>query len=596
MSDFIYSRGGAETSLLQKELLRIYPDKSLQLKEFAGPWGSLVVSQNPYHGFQVYQSEEHIAVMIGGPVLQFQDNNFLIHGEESEGTRAVYERWLHNGINWEQDLSGPFCFFVIDKLESRLSLVTDLMSFVPVYQVIDQDDLMLSTHIDVLARCAGREDDLDRVSLADFILQGTMTYPFTAYENILQLAPGSVYHTSITSDHLERYSYYLPLEENMYQNMDKAVEDFRSGMESYIDSVVEGVDKAAIFLSGGEDSRSVAGLLAGKVKLDSHVFLDAMNREGKVAKRAAKKYRASFNLALRKKDHLLDVMESSTTLVGSGAEFLSVHTIGFHTSCGLTSYAAVFGGYFGDELFKGARIGKTTWSTKYAFLPQRKDPSISPGKPAINLVFTSEIMEEVKKRRTRHLERIRLMRPESAEEWYGVWPASMDQHISTIHGNRRLFRSYEPYTSHAAVKIAARIPQKWKLNRIFFQKAVKPYLAPAKFIQHGDGRFPYFSYKANLGLSFYTFVYRKIRRRIEGSSTTNNNPWSDWEAVLKTDRWREQVAKYGPGVELIAEVFQEKEVEEIMKHLGKFQKYHFLQVLYQVSLVSKQKVIQIQAV
>lgn len=596
MSDFIFSERGAETRLLQRELLRIYPDKSLQLKEFAGTWGSLVVSENTYHGFQPYESEKHIALVIGGPVLQFQDNRFLSDGQQSQGTRAVYERWLQKEINWEEDLSGPFCFLVIDKVTSKLELVTDLMSFIPVFQVMERGDLMLSTHIDALARCAGLEDDLDQVSLADFILQGTITYPYTAYKQIKELAPASLYHTSLTRGYLESRSYYLPLEENMYQDMNQAVGDFRAGMDSYVDAVVEGMDKAAIFLSGGEDSRSVAGMLKDKIKLDAHVFLDGMNREGRVAQRAARKYNASFNLALRKEDHLLDVMEPSTALVGSGSEFLSVHTIGFHNSCGLTSYPAVFGGYFGDELFKGARIGKTIWSRKYAFLPQRKDPSVSPAKPVKNLVFTSEVMEEVKKRRTQHLDRIRLMRPESAKEWYGVWPASMDQHISTIHGNRRLFRSYEPYTSHAAVKIAARIPQKWKLNRIFFQKAVKPYLAPAKFLQHGDGRFPYFSYKANLGFSLYTFIYRKIRRRFEKGAMPNNNPWSDWDAILKTRRWREQVTKYQSGVEPIAEMFQEKEVEEIMKHLSKFQKYHFLQVLYQVSQVSQQKVLQIQAV
>src|SRR5699024_2660716 len=159
-----------------------------------------------------------------------------------------------------------------------------------------------------------------------------------------------------------------------------------------------------------------------------------------------------------KKDHLMDVMEPSTTLVGSGCEFLSVHTIGFHTSCGLTRYPAVFGGYFGDELFKGARIGKTQLSQKYAFFPQEKDPSKSPAKPAKKLVFSAEIMEKVKSIRTQLLERDRKMRLRSDEEWYGVWTASMDQHISTVHGNRRLFRSYEPYTSHAAVNLAARIP------------------------------------------------------------------------------------------------------------------------------------------
>src|SRR5699024_12826093 len=81
-----------------------------------------------------------------------------------------------------------------------------------------------------------------------------------------------------------------------------------------------------------------------------------MNREGKVAEKAADIHGANFNIFTRSKMHYLEVLPPSTDLVGSGSQYTHAHTFGFHKICGLDRYYAVFGGLFSDALLKGACI------------------------------------------------------------------------------------------------------------------------------------------------------------------------------------------------------------------------------------------------
>lgn len=66
--------------------------------------------------------------------------------------------------------------------------VTDLMSFIPLYQFIDSENVMVSSHSDALARSANQMNRIDLVSKIDFILHGVITYPYTVYKNVKQLA------------------------------------------------------------------------------------------------------------------------------------------------------------------------------------------------------------------------------------------------------------------------------------------------------------------------------------------------------------------------------------------------------------------------
>src|SRR5699024_2226013 len=126
----------------------------------------------------------------------------------------------------------------------------------------------------------------------------------------------------------------------------------------------------AQFISGGEDSRTLSALLEN-IPRDSYIYLDSMNREGKLAKKIASKYNAKFNLSTREQMHYLHILEDCSDLIGTGAEYHHAHTYGFHRS--LDEFDGVFGGLFSDALLKGARIKKTQLSKKFIFLPDTKN-------------------------------------------------------------------------------------------------------------------------------------------------------------------------------------------------------------------------------
>src|SRR5699024_6206260 len=161
---------------------------------------------------------------------------------------------------------------------------------------------------------------------------------------------------------------------------------------------------------------------------------------GRLAQQAAQAYGANFNLATRNKLHYLDILPPCARMVGDGSQYFHAHTFGFHKSCQLHAYQAVFGGLFADALLKGARIKKYGASGRFPFLPQIKKHNPTSSNPLKSSIFTGDVLTEVAKRQKSHLNVIKGFRKRSAEEWFALWPSSMNMNIPNWHANRRLFR------------------------------------------------------------------------------------------------------------------------------------------------------------
>ncbi|WP_431065367.1 hypothetical protein [Methylotuvimicrobium sp.] len=581
MSDFIFTNTKQVHGYLAKELQAIYHVDPPDITEYHGDWGSIAVTKNIYNGFQVYENTEHICVVIGGPVLCFQNNKFITGNDIVAGTTSIYNRWLTNLIQWDEDISGPFVFLVIDKSTNDITCVTDLMSFVPVFVCQDKANVILSTHVDVLARISKQQRELDFISQVDFILHGLVTYPYTFYSNIRQIAPASI-HTLIAESCIFKYSsYWLPKENHQSESIKETANYLRNSLQNYVNSIAEEMPVIAQFISGGEDSRTLSALLPQKSQRDAYIFLDSMNREGKLAKQTANAYGASFNLATRSVTHYIDILPACADLVGSGAEFHHVHTFGFHKSCKLNKYPAVFGGFMSDTLLKGLKIKKTHFTKRFNFLPQIKQRKFSPANIVSNKIFSDDVLLEVTKRRRDHLQFIKGFRYESAEEWFYLWPITMQTEIPNVHGNRRLFRSYEPFMSKEVVKISAKAQQSWKLNRRLFHKAAKPLLYRTKWLLHGDGYLPYFSWWVNMPIKFVIWTWRKIGIRT-GVIKGNQGPWRDWNLVMKSEQFHQALLNYAKGFSTISGVTLADNSEQIFngKDLDIKQKINLLQVMY----------------
>lgn len=582
MSDFIYSSVPVTRGLFTKELSFLYSDK--KIKEYHGDWGSLAISENIYYGYQTHETEEFLCVVIGGPVLCYKNN--VLGRDGSSLTSSILERWINKKINWDVDLSGPFVILIINKNNHNLLCVTDLMSFIPVYIYQDQRNLMISTHIDSLARAANQGLVIDKVSYIDFILNGTVTYPYTCYRNIRQLPPASEHLHNKEMVEVKSKPYWFPYEINKFKSIDEAAISLRDCMKDYITTVIKDASKIAQFISGGEDSRVIAAYLKEYEQWDALVFLDNINREGKIANKAAEKYGANYKLYLRDKDHYARFLPHCSDLVGSGSQYFHVHTYNFHRICRLYDYDAVIGGLFSDALLKGARVRKIGNLGMFPFLPQIKNNRYSPNDLNVISLVKTEIVMEIRERRKKHFEYLKALRPQSAEEWFELWPFSMNYNSPNLHGNRRLFRSYEPFMSKDVVKLSAVISQNWKLNRKLFHKFAKPLLKPTKFLFHGEGRLPYYPWYINTPLQFVMWTFQQVARKT-GLVENNQGPWFEWGNILGSRHWDKYYNDYQKGFKMIEECFEEN-IDSLFNtnRLTTIQKVNLMQSLYHLAMAN----------
>lgn len=538
MSDFLYSSEQRSPGSMTAIVSRICPEQQKPVTEFHGSWGSLAVKSNHYNGFDAAETDTYICAVVGGPILTFCDNHFLAGAASSAGTLQILSRWKTNEkISWDEDLSGPFAIILINKISGEIEVVTDLMSFIPLFITKNKDVLHIGSHPDIVAEISQLTNHVDVVSVADFVLNGFVTYPFTFYKDIEQLPPASTTKfESINIKNLSSKHYWTPTETYLYDNIKDASLYLRNGLTKYIEQVTTAMSHVALFISGGEDSRAVLAMTPEHLKRDAYVFLDGYNAEAKVAKKIADIYGASFHYCERTPTHYLDNLAPCSRLTGSGAQFHHVHSYGFHKSCGLETYPAVLGGFSSDALLKCSHQPRRFKSHKLPGLiqiPARNGFKIQ----VENSLFNQEIINSIGKRRAAHLQYVRQYRAKSAEEWFELWPATMNMNIPNLHGNRRLFRSYEPFMSTVSVKVSAAVPQEWKTNRRLFHKTMKPLFKPSRGILHADGWLPYWPWWANIPLKLTSWVMRTAAIKM-GVISRNQGPWWDWQTLWSSTVWK----------------------------------------------------------
>ncbi|MGP9801288.1 asparagine synthase-related protein [Rheinheimera sp. NSM] len=579
MSDFIFSAAPLAETTARTALQGIYSSAQPAVEFISGAWGSLAYTPNLYCGFKPLQTERHIFLVIGGPVLSFTTNSFLAEADSDKGTQALYRRWLSGELQWDSDLSGPFVVLIVDKQHRTLSCITDLMMFIPAYQYHTTEQLVLSTHVDVLAQCTGQAKQIDMVSVADFVLNDVVTYPYTLYRNIRQCAPAALQMYSLAQNiTLDVQPYWQPEEVTPYKDISAAAQALRQGLQHYVSNVVQSGSKVAQFISGGEDSRAMSGLLAEYTERDAFVFLDSYNREGKIAKQVADAYGSSFNLKLRQPGYYVDILPAASKLVGAGHQYMHAHTLGFYQDCQLPQYQAVFGGYLADSLLKAPYANKKGGSRKYPFVPERFVQGESRTKPTKHAFFKADILQQLDTRRLAHFQRIQQIRPHTAHEWFVLWPTTMRVALPNLYCNRRLFRSYEPFMCQQVVKLAAAVPTEWKLNRKLFHKGCKPFLSKSKWLLHGDGRLPYLSWWQNIPVQFVIWSWRHLAKKL-GMVRGNQDSWGDWNVIIRSQEWHDLECEYLTRLKNLEQALSAKAGDSNYSSLDKYSKVNLLQTL-----------------
>lgn len=527
MSDFLFSTRPRPPGALRDALGRFLSHASASIVEAHGAWGSLAVARAPHDPEPVVRDDRHLTVLIGEP---------MAHGAGGAGNAAeaprresIHQLLADGGATaWEDVLDGPFAALAIDVERGTGAVVTDLFAWIPLFAVEDGGGLLIGTHVDAVAAVAGAA--ADPVSVAELVAHLTLTWPATLYAGVRQVAPGTE-RCFGSGGWMDERTYWRPEERFVYRSIDEAAEALRTALVRDVALAVQGRGDIGLLLSGGEDSRAVLGAVPPGVRVTGFTYADGENREVRAARRVARAYGAGFVFGRREADHYLRYLEPVSDLIGSQNEYIDAHGWELHRRLGIAELPVVLGGLSSDALLKADNV------------PPRHVAQVRRGQvPQMRLLpvprmegIRRDLLEAASERRNAFRRALTELRPESADEWSRIYPFTMRKYAANHHGNRRMFRAHEPFMSNAAVRLAAAVPQRWKLDRRLFHRAVRPLLARSWYVPHTRNRFPSLPAPANAVARPLLGLARDVRDLATGARGANQESWPLWDRLVASD-------------------------------------------------------------
>lgn len=191
MSDFLFSARRRAPGELRGVLARHLAPVAAEIVERHGDWGSLAVVRAPHDGEVLVQDERSLTVLIGVPIARIAPH---APGLAARGARrrAVHELLARGpALAWDERLDSGFAALRVDTACGGGMVVTDIASFIPVY--FGEDEPVIGTHPDAVARAAGRHADVDDVSAADLLLNLNCTFPYTLFRGVRQFPPATAH-------------------------------------------------------------------------------------------------------------------------------------------------------------------------------------------------------------------------------------------------------------------------------------------------------------------------------------------------------------------------------------------------------------------
>jgi hypothetical protein len=575
VSDFLFSTRPRPPGTLRDVLGPFVSPVGAKVDEVHGAWGALAVARAPHDPPPVRRDDGGLSVLIGEPMAHAGGSGPAAEGPRRDGIHAALV--ADGPTAWDEVLDGPFAALCIDLQRGSGAVVTDLFAWIPVFAASVDGGLVMGTHVDAVASLAGAE--VDPVSAAELVAHLTITWPRTLYHGVEQVAPGTVRRFGPGGWAGEGDAYWRPAEHFPYRTVDEVAEALREALVRDVAVAVEGRASVGLLLSGGEDSRAVLGALPTGVSVTGFTYADEENREVRSARRVARAYGAGFVFGRREPDHYIRGLEPVSALVGSQNEYIDAHGYGFHTSLGLSSFPVVLGGLSSDALLKADNVPPRHFAQvmrgevpEIRRLPVPKMAGIRPG-----------LLEEAAERRNAFRRGLAELRPESADEWSRIYPFTMRKYAANHHGNRRMFRAHEPFMSNAVVKLAATVPQRWKLHRRLFHRAVRPLLAPSWYVPHTRNRFPSLPGPANAVARPLLGLARDLRALAGGRWGKNEESWPVWERLVQSPAMAAAESRYavlGSALGLIVDAEDEARARAAMRTWAPRQRLTALQVAF----------------
>jgi hypothetical protein len=314
-----------------------------------------------------YQSpDKRYFIALNGRVafeeMQWNEGKKVL-GEGGVACKIIFSNFIEEGIQSLSKLNGNYTAIIFDKEKSVIYVSMDKSGMTPCfYNVQSVNQGVICSHPDVLAKVINEKNNMDQVSITEFITTGQVSFPNTYYKNIKSLEFGSTFSINLkdSKEKLRReidYKLDFEIDPSISEKemAFKLTEAFKNAVSK---RTLPLFGNTAISLSGGLDSRAILCGADNREELDTFCFYDEENLEFNLAKQIAKEARVNFIPIPRDFEHYGNNAELGVKISGGMSNIGNNHYLGFRKIFKDLGINNILTGFYCDYFFKSLVLDK----------------------------------------------------------------------------------------------------------------------------------------------------------------------------------------------------------------------------------------------
>ena len=229
------------------------------------------------------------SIVLYGNLFNYKGKEII--NKQADFFLELYEKYQN--FEFVNYLNGSFIISIYDN--GRIFIINDRIGSKNLFYSLKSQNLIFSSEIKGIIAERSIIPTLNKVAISEFFTFSFLLGNKTFHKNIELLSPGTILIFDGHKLKLKRY-YFLPIKRNIQEsyNLTSLLKEFSLIFEKAIKIRIKNKKKIGIFLSGGLDSRLIAGF-ANKIskekstELISFTFGTKNGRQEKIATKIASK-------------------------------------------------------------------------------------------------------------------------------------------------------------------------------------------------------------------------------------------------------------------------------------------------------------------
>ena len=479
---------------------------------------------------------------------------------------ALFERC---GDAFAKGLNGQFNVVLYDKRARRVTILNDRLGYRPLYYKQENGILLFALEKKAIFAACESAPELDHLGILEFFAFGHNMEDRTVFRGIYAVPQGAVLHAD--SNGVRTRQYWRPVysRDGGPTKLAESAEELGRHLCHATAIRAERPQRHGIFLSGGLDSRAVAGALATvRSKVIAFTFGNASGIEVRHARRMAAQLGFEHRQLSYDRVSLHAALPRVVWRTECALPFNQTPSIEQH--CHIHPKADVmFNGHFGDALTGGHLLPRQ-------FLIHNPDRLVEHilakrtivGLPVLRRIFQKAFLDSAYSQMRDAIRRtLRSFDEERTPLLYNLWDMTVRQRRFTFCSpavDRYLFEQITPFVDNEVVNWALRIPLRFLAGQRAYKRMIVqtfPIIADVPWTR--TGRPVPTSWVRDMARQSALFGARRVRRILRARRPKGQNRAGSWN--LTEPGFRDRVERYMDSDAFLPELFDRQSLRNMVE-------------------------------